>query len=92
MAFLEKSTSAQPASEPSGVLIPFDSVAEDGDGQFVFVVDAERTNRRSVTLAERRGARVRIVAGLGDGERVVADLSGELLSVLLDGGKVSVVN
>ena len=92
VAFLEESTSAQPASEPSGVLIPFDSVAEDGDGQFVFVVDAERTNRRSVTLAERRGARVRIVAGLGDGERVVADLSGELLSVLLDGGKVSVVN
>jgi RND family efflux transporter MFP subunit len=92
VAFLDESTQVQPEDVPSGVLIPFDSVAEDGQGQFVFVVDAERTNRRSVTLAERRGSRVRIVAGLGDGERVVADLSGELLSVLLEGGRVSVVN
>ncbi len=93
VAFLdEKSSQTEGAAAPIGVLVPYDSVAQDDAGKFVFVVDAQQASRRSVIIAERQGARVRIVDGLGSGERVVADLSGERLNELSSGDRVSVVN
>lgn len=93
VAFLdEKSSQTESAAAASGVFVPYESVARDDAGQFVFVVDAQQASRRSVTIAERRGSRVRIVDGLGSGERVVADLSGERLNALNSGDRVSVVN
>ena len=93
VAFLEeKSSHAEGTAARTGVFVPYDSVARDDAGQFVFVVDAQLASRRSVTIAERQGARVRIVDGLGNGERVVADLSGERLNELSSGDRVSVVN
>jgi len=93
VAFLEeKSSQTEGAAALIGVFVPYDSVARDDAGQFVFVVDAQQASRRSVTIAERQGSRVRIVDGLGKGERVVADLSGERLNALNSGDRVSVVN
>lgn len=93
VAFLdEKSSNAEGAAAATGVLVPYDSVAQDDAGKFVFVVAAQQASRRSVTIAERQGERVRIVDGLGNGERVVADLSGERLNELSSGDRVSVEN
>ena len=89
VAFLEERATARPVEKPQGVLVPGASVAEDGDGAYVLVVAGDRVTRRAVITGDAQGARVRILSGLDDGERVVANLTEELLAGLADGTRIS---
>ena len=89
VAFLEERASAVPVRRPGGVLVPGASIAEDGSGAYVMVVDGGRVARRDVVRGDAQGSRVRILKGLDSGERVVADLGDESLAGLADGGRVS---
>ena len=92
VAFLEEWTTSLPKEQPMGVLVPSASLAEDGGGSYVLVASGDRVARRAVTAGERSEGRVRILAGLTVGERVVADLSENSLSDLIDGSRVSLLN
>ncbi len=92
VAFLDDQAVSTPAPAPGGVLVPSDSVASDDGGAFVYVVTGERAARRSVTTGDREGSRIRVLSGLDSGERVVAQLSAELLAALPSARRVSVVN
>ncbi len=92
VAFLDERVDTAPVAAPEGVLVPRAAVAQDGSGQFVFVVREGVANRRSVETGGREGSRVRVVTGLANGERIVAELSEMTLASLSDGVTVSVVN
>jgi RND family efflux transporter MFP subunit len=92
VAFLEDVTEAAPEDLPKGVLIPSDAISRDERGVFVYLVAGNRVERRQVTTGDRLGLRTQVVAGLVSGDRVVADLSSDLLVGLADGDSVSVVN
>jgi RND family efflux transporter MFP subunit len=92
VAFLEDVTEAAPEGLPKGVLIPSDAISRDERGVFVYLVAGNRVERRQVTTGDRLGLRTQVVAGLVSGDRVVADLSSDLLVGLADGDSVSVVN
>lgn len=66
------------ASAASRVLIPRTAVREDGDKREVFVYRDGRVERRAVRLGPSRGAEQEVVAGLSDGDRVVATAAGSL--------------
>ena len=86
----------EPASPPvaaTGVVVPSDAVTETGDEAYVWVVREDRVARRRVVVAGPHGERLRVVAGLAGGERVVSfpsDASGD--RNLTDGDLVQVVN
>lgn len=92
VAFLEERAAPRPAQEPRGVLVPSASMARDGQGEFVMVVDGGAVARRSVVPGDLRGGSVQIVDGLATGERVVANLTEDLLVSLVDGEQVSFLN
>jgi RND family efflux transporter MFP subunit len=92
VAFLEDVTEAAAEDLPKGVLIPSDAISRDERGVFVYLVAGNRVERRQVTTGDRLGLRTQVVAGLVSGDRVVADLSSDLLVGLADGDSVSVVN
>ncbi|MDE0225784.1 MAG: efflux RND transporter periplasmic adaptor subunit [Gammaproteobacteria bacterium] len=86
----------EPASPPvaaTGVVVPSDAVTETGDEAYVWVVREDRVARRRVVVAGPHGERLRVVAGLAGGERVVSfpsNASGD--RNLADGDLVQVVN
>jgi len=92
VAFLEEAGQVESEVPPEGVLIPSLAIARDERGDYVYLVAEERVERRTVTTGERLGGRIQVVAGLSSGDRVVADLSGDLLAGLTDGDRVSVLN
>lgn len=92
VAFLEEAGAAASGETKEGVLIPWKAVASDGQGDFVYLVADGGIRRRSVTTGERLGSRVQVLAGLEEGDRVVADLSADLIASLTDGARVSVLN
>ena len=94
VAFLyeQATTQEQPQEAPQGVLIPAGSVAEQDGDTYVFVVQQDLVQRRAVRTGASEGARVRVLTGLRNGERVVADLSGGVLQQLSDGAAVEIVN
>jgi len=92
VAFLQNDESGVSDTLPEGVLIPSEAVARDETGEFVFLVADATVRRRPVTTGERLGGRVQVVSGLLSGDRVVAELSSELLSDLTDGDRVTVLN
>jgi multidrug efflux pump subunit AcrA (membrane-fusion protein) len=95
VAFLaqEAATSALPEVTPlQGVTIPADAVVEKGTGHQVYVVVADQAQARAVVIADRRGARVRVIDGLQPGERVVDKLSDELLASLNQGIRITSSN
>ncbi|MCY3818044.1 MAG: efflux RND transporter periplasmic adaptor subunit [Gammaproteobacteria bacterium] len=84
---------APPPVAATGVVVPRDAVTETGDEAYVWVVREDRVARRRVVVAGPHGARLRVVAGLAGGERVVSfpsDASGD--PGLADGDLVQVVN
>ena len=63
-----------PVSGPAGVTVPQDAVIDSGQEQRVFVErSAGVFEPRRVQIGWRSGARVEIVHGLGEGERVVVE-------------------
>lgn len=84
---------APPPVAAAGVVVPADAVTETGDQAYVWVVREDRVARRRVVVAGPHGERLRVVAGLAGGERVVSfpsDASGG--PDLADGDLVQVVN
>lgn len=81
------------AAAPVGVLVPNSAVGRGGLGEsFVYVVSDEQVRKRNVTVGSREGAQIRLLSGLNNGERVVADLLDESSLGLADGDRISVVN
>ena len=70
VAFLEVD---QPAEVQTGtrLWVPADALRRDGDQPVVFVVRAERVERRAVRLGLEDGADVEVLTGITAGERVV---------------------
>ncbi len=89
VAFLEERASARPVEKPEGVLVPSASLAQDGRGEFVMVVDGGAVARRAVRPGVRQGGTVQILDGLRTGERVVTDLTEELLASFASGEQLS---
>ena len=74
------------ARGPTTVLVPRTAVREEGGSQVVFVYRDGRVERRAVRLGQARGNDQEVVAGLSDGEQVVA----KGLEGLLDGQRVQI--
>ena len=95
VAFLEaknETAGAVPAQEVAGVLVPRSAVFAASGASHVWVVAANRAERRHVEVDGAQGANARVVAGLRAGERVVDGLTRERLSNLADGVEVRIVN
>lgn len=96
VAFLEQAadtTDNKEADEQAlGVLVPQGAIAQDEQGQFVFVVKDDIAVRRSVRLGAPAGQRARVLTGLQIGERVVSQLSDDVLDNLRDGQNVTDLN
>ena len=95
VAFLEaknETAGAVPAQEVAGVLVPRSAVFAASGTSHVWVVAANRAERRHVEVDSAQGANARVVAGLRAGERVVDGLTRERLSNLADGVEVRIVN
>lgn len=90
VAFLEDEPAPPPTA--AGVTIPAAALAREAGGQFVWLVRDGTARKQPVTVGERQGDRVQVLAGLRGGERVVAPLGEELLAALTDGRRVDVVN
>ena len=90
--FMAVAEQAEAVEAPRGVLIPEKAVAEDADGQYVFVVKDGSALRRNVQAAGSENGRVRVTTGLANGERVVDSLSDEMLLALADGQTVKEAN
>ena len=92
VAFLDEQVDTEPVDAPQGVLIPKGAMGNDAQGQFVFVIAQDQAQRRSIRTGGEEGARIRVLTGLRNGERVVADLGGGVLEQLSEGVQVDVVN
>ena len=92
VAFLEPQQPAPLAEAPPGVLVPDAAVGDAREDAHVWVVREDRVARRAVQLGEERGARVTIVSGLEDGERIVASATDFLAAGLADGDRINVLN
>lgn len=92
VAFLEPQQPAPLAETPPGVLVPDAAVGDAREDAHVWVVREDRVARRAVRLGEERGARVTIVSGLEDGERIVASATDFLAAGLADGDRINVLN
>jgi RND family efflux transporter MFP subunit len=85
VTFLGEEPSAR-AGGTTGVLIPRAAVREEGGSQVVFVYRDGRVERRAVRLGQARGNDQEVLAGLSDGEQVVA----KGLEGLRDGQRVRI--
>ena len=92
VAFLEDSKPETAAVKRPAVLAPAASVHEEDGRRYVYVVANDAARRQAVSTDGNERGRVRIVAGLASGERIVARLDDALLAALGDGGSVVVVN
>jgi RND family efflux transporter MFP subunit len=92
VAFLHEHADTEAELAATGVIVPDAAIGADDAGKFVYVVDDQRVARRSVTTKPAGGARVRVLSGLDKGERIVTELSDELLLSLADGDRVTVLN
>ena len=92
VAFLEDRKPETAAAKRPAVLAPAASVHEEDGQRYVYVVADDAARRQAVSVDGNERGRVRIVAGLAGGERIVARLDDALLAALGDGGNVVVVN
>ncbi|MXW51382.1 MAG: efflux RND transporter periplasmic adaptor subunit [Gammaproteobacteria bacterium] len=89
VAFLETGTEAVEAPVEAGVLVPKEAVVREGASSYVLVVTGDEARRRPIRVDGGQGAKVRVVAGLDAGERVVARPDESLLASLASAGRVS---
>ncbi|HUL82155.1 MAG TPA: efflux RND transporter periplasmic adaptor subunit [Gammaproteobacteria bacterium] len=92
VAFLEAASTQPESSTPSSaqrpLVVPPDAVQAAGDTGFVFVLDGDRVERRSVRLGGRVAGGQVVLSGLTAGTRVAAGDTAKLE----DGAKVRVEN
>ena len=92
VAFLDERAATSPVEVLRGVLVPGQGIAKDAAGTFVYVVADDAVERRDVRTGSIEGNRVRVLTGLANGERIVAQLTDELLSELSNGQAVAVTD
>jgi RND family efflux transporter MFP subunit len=74
VSFLEDSKATAQNSPPlHGVLIPSQALRNDGDRSIVFVFNAQKAQRRTVTLGGSFGDSRQVQSGLSAGESVIID-------------------
>jgi HlyD family secretion protein len=61
------------ASRPGALVVPTTSVAVDDGKAYCYVARGDRVERRDVTLGDAQEDLLEVVAGLDEGEQVVAD-------------------
>ena len=69
--------------------VPKEAVVREGASSYVLVVADDAAERRLIQVDGGRGAKVRVIAGLDAGERVVARPDDSLLASLASAGRVS---
>ena len=89
VAFLEAGAQAAEAPVEAGVLVPKAAVVREGANSYVLVVTDDEARRRPISVDGGQGAKVRVVAGLDAGERIVARPDDSLLASLASAGRVS---
>lgn len=60
------------------MLIPASAVFQKGQLEMVYVVEEGRARLRLVTMGRKRGQRVEVLSGLGEGDRVIREVTPEL--------------
>jgi len=80
-----------PTSTEAGLSIPGQAVWQDGDGLYVWVVEASTRNvhRMRVTLGDASGDRVRVLSGLSTGNEIVVKGVHSLLEGQTAGAQVT---
>jgi RND family efflux transporter MFP subunit len=74
VSFLEASKPPAENQPPAhGVLIPTQALRSEGGQEFVFVLNAQKAQRRSVTLGGSVGGNREVQSGLNAGESVIVD-------------------
>ena len=88
MSFLrgEPAAGAEAAPAAPRVLVPKTALRSANGRSIVFVVKADRVERRAVSVGQETGEQVEVLSGLSAGERVVTDGP----ATLKDGDKVKV--
>jgi HlyD family secretion protein len=76
----------QPAEAGTAVEIPKSAIRREGDKDVVFVVTADRAERRAVRVVSSDNERARVAAGVNAGEKVIIEAPAELK----DGVKVRI--
>ncbi len=86
VSFLEETEES--TTQLTGVMISGTAIASIDDESVVFVVANDVVERRSVRVGPKQGSSRNIVSGLRAGEKVVTNLSDELIASLEDGQRV----
>ena len=89
VAFLNEQEEVEVTEAPQGVLIPKGAVAAEGENKYVYVVKEQVAVKRIIRTGQTEGGRIRVLTGLKNGERVVADLGGDLQQRLFDGAPLT---
>ena len=98
VAFLEEGeTPEAPVAATRALLVPKTSVGDDAGRRYVWVVspsgdDRGTVARRDVTVGRSEGSRIRVTAGLENGERIVAAVAEPALADLHDGAQITLLN
>jgi len=71
VTFLGDETSENNAAATPAILIPQSAVRDDDGKKVVFLIRADKTERRAVTLGGNRGSDMEVIAGLVAGDTVV---------------------
>ena len=86
VSFLEETEES--TTQLTGVMISGTAIASIDDESVVFVVANDVVERRSVRVGPKQGSSRNIVSGLRAGEKVVTNLSDELIASLENGQRV----
>jgi RND family efflux transporter MFP subunit len=87
VSFLREEPAGGPAAQAAPrVLLPKAAIRTAGGTSIVFVVKADRVERRAVSVGLEQGDQVEVISGVSAGERVVVDAP----ATLKDGDKVKV--
>ena len=92
VAFLADNKPVETVSAHQGVLVPQDAIVDEGGRQFVYVINEQVVNKRSIRIGQSEGLNVRVLAGVKHGEHVVADLGDELTRQLYEGAAIELQN
>jgi RND family efflux transporter MFP subunit len=71
VTFLGDEVKEKPGANPAVAIVTQDAIRDDGSQKIVFLVKNDRAERRAVSLGNKRGSDVEILAGLVPGDVVV---------------------
>ncbi|HSZ63244.1 MAG TPA: efflux RND transporter periplasmic adaptor subunit [Terriglobales bacterium] len=78
VTFLGDEPSSKDVADKPAILIPQSAVRDDGGKKVVFLLRDDKAERRAVTLGGNRGTEIEVMAGLGAGDSVIANVPASL--------------